>query len=252
MNIGIIGAGHLGKALITGLHEQFSVRAGDVFSGEHKGVTIEEGNNTDIVSWADVVFLCVKPQFMDEAIEPIQGLLKNKMVVSVAAGLPLSYYATFGVERMIRIMPTIALNKGQGVIGYTLGRGSDAYDEKKFLEVLSCLGVCFKVSEEGLDVITGISGSGIAYLLKIIDLFVKVGEDNGLRESKAIMIETLKGAVSLLEEKEISESLEDIASKGGTTEKGLVEMEQAGMDVIITNVVEKTIEACGNLRRKEE
>ena len=90
---------------------------------------------------------------------------------------------------------------------------------------------------------TGISGSGIAYLIKIINVFIESAESFGMDKETAqkIILETVKGALSLIED---SESINCIASKGGTTEEGLKEFEERDLDGILKKVIIKTIDKC--------
>jgi len=264
MKIGLIGAGNLGKAIIDGFHNEkdIEIRASNLESYEYKGITLEVETNKDICTWADIIILAVKPKFMTEVIAEIKDLLQNKIVITVAAVLNISYYKEQGLPHIIRIMQNVAIGKKAGTIGFCASEelnnkvvGSERVehlsetprtDEEIAFSLISKLGYCVKMEEKHLDTIVALSGSGIAYLTHIIGLFIEKGKEAGLSHEEAtkIMIETIKGSSALLADEEATSICSRVATKGGITEQGLAMMKEEGLDDIIEKVAKKTLDAC--------
>lgn len=248
MNIGLIGAGNLGKAIIDGFHEEkdIEIRASNLVSEEYKGITLESGANKEICAWADVVILAVKPKFMTEVIAEIKEIVQDKIVISVAAILKINYYKEQGIPHIIRIMPNIAIGKKMGTIGFCASEETPEENEEEAFSLVKKLGYCMMLEEKHLDTIVALSGSGIAYLTHIVGIFIEEGKKAGLssEESTRIMIETIKGSCALLRDEEAQSICSRVATKGGITEQGLTMMQEEGLDEIIQKVAKKTLNAC--------
>jgi pyrroline-5-carboxylate reductase len=249
MKVGLIGAGNLGKAIIDGLIDEKDVklRASNLVSEEYKGIVLEQDANKEIVSWADVVILAVKPKFMTEVLSEIKKELQEKIVITVAAVLNISYYKEQGIPHIIRIMPNVAIGKKAGVIGFCASEEIADDDEEQAYSLVQKLGYCIMLEEKHLDTIVALSGSGIAYLTHILGVFIAEGEKEGLSREEATrtLIETVKGAGALLGAGEEAESIcSRVATKGGITEQGLLMMQEEGLDEIIQKVAKKTLSAC--------
>ena len=248
MIVGIIGTGNLGKAILTRMIENnVEVLASSKSGGTHQGCTIGT-NNKEVAQKADVVILTVKPQCMKEVLEEIKQELAGKTVISMAAGLRLGFFESRLDAKMVRTMTNMAIEKGKGMTVYKLGASCGEDEKEKAEKILGYLGATLAVDDEKmLDVATGISGSGIAYFLKIISLFEQAAEKQGMnkQEAKKVIIETIRGSLSLMEDKEIDTIITSVASKGGTTERGLKEL--ADVEEVFDTTITKTIEKCNEL-----
>ncbi len=249
MNIGLIGAGNLGKAIIDGLCDEpdIEIRAGNLVSEEYQGVRFEPGANRDIASWADSIILAVKPSYMADVIAEIKEEAQGKNVISVAAGLSLAFYKEQGLADIIRIMPNIAIGKKAGTIGVCASKTCNEKHKKEAMTLLQKIAYCIELPEEHLDTIVALSGSGIAYLAHLIGVFIEEGRKAGLSKETAttIVLETMKGASALLATGEDASSIcSRVATKGGITEQGLQSMREEGIDTIIKKVLAKTLYAC--------
>ncbi|HIH41958.1 TPA: pyrroline-5-carboxylate reductase [Candidatus Woesearchaeota archaeon] len=255
MRIGLIGAGNLGKCMIDALTDnKITPLVSDAVEGEYKGIAIKSDNKS-VIENSDIVILCVKPQVMAAVLEEIKGSLDGKLTITFAAGLPLEFYESRAEARFVRVMTNMALKYSQGVNIFIAGKNCTEEDKKAAEKVLKCFGYVAEAGDESLiDTVTGVSGSAIAYFIKIIDVFVKSAQKYDLseEEAKKIVYETVKGAVKLMESGEPADSIiSKIASKGGTTEQGLREMDEKGLSDILESTVEKTIGKCRSLAGKK-
>lgn len=257
--IGIIGAGNLGKALIcriqkTGISVIASSRTPSVYSDIE--IILD---NKKIAQDADIIILTVKPSIIGHVLEDIKDKTKGKLIISFAAGLKISSYESIlgSSAKIVRSMTNLAVTTGNGLTAYTFSSGCTDVDKHAAKNVLQSLGASFEVrSEDHLDVITGVSGSGIAYMIRIMDIFENAAIERGLSESdaKTIVRETLNGALSLTGEKgaKNKDIIAKIASKGGTTEQGLNCLEQGRLEEILTSAIEKTIDKCKTIGDSHE
>ena len=247
MKLAIIGAGNIGKALIERL-SKYNLQVSSGTPGEHNGISIIS-NNLEVAQNSDIILLAVKPQVVLEIMQEIKPALENKLLITFAAGIPIQGY---NHSRTIRIMPTLAIKTGKGFCGFSLSKECSKEDQENLKTILSHLGESLEVEESLLDVITGISGSGIAYFLEVMDIFIKTGIEKGLEENQAkkIVQETVKGSLSMLESQSAQDAINSIACKGGTTKKGLQELKDNKIEKIFQETINKTITACQSLRDK--
>lgn len=251
MRIGIIGAGNLGKAVIDGLKGHHELVAGDVWNGEHSGVPVLV-DNRNVVEGADLAILTVKPNLIPTILEQLKDDLRGKPVISMAAGVPLEALRKMGVDKAVRAMPNMAIGYHEGVTGYTASEGCSQDDKKKAEEVLGLLGATFELPEEQLDTLTGLSGSGVAYLLSVAHTFIRTGAEEGMEKetASAVMAGTFRSAAKLLEEGDVESWLDRIASAGGTTEQGLKAMREHGVDEALRETLAATVRKCQDLSNK--
>lgn len=249
--IGIIGAGNLGKALITCMQKNsIHVIASSRTPSIYNNLQITE-DNKKLARESDIIILTVKPSTIGNVLEEIKENAKNKLIISFAAGLRLSYYESrLGPgAKIVRSMTNLALINNEGLTAYAFSRSCTHEDKETSITLLKSLGLSLEVqNEDHLDVITGVSGSGIAYIIRIMDIFENAAVARGLSvsDAKTIVRETMKGALSLTEESgsKNKDTIGKIASKGGTTEQGLNCLEQNHLEEILASAIEKTIDKC--------
>lgn len=245
MKIGIIGTGQLGKALILVLKKDFDIIASSRNKSNYNGVKIIS-DNRKVAEEADVVFLTVKPQNMEEVLNDIKGISREKLVVSFAAGLKLEYYEKRLDVIVVRAMTNLAIKNKSGFTAYILGKNAGEKDESILEELFSKLGYFHEIKdEESLDIITGLSGSGIAFFLEFFEGFLKTAIEYGVstKLSREVIEKTVLGSLSFFNNVEDFEKLiKSIASKGGTTEKGLDHFNVCGLRKIIFESISKAIE----------
>ncbi len=262
--IGFVGAGRMATALgrgfvNAGLVDADSVLASDPneearkqFAAAVPGAVVESDNRL-VVPVADVVILAVKPQIMAEALKDIhQPLRSDALVVSIAAGVTLTRLTDDlpDGQRIVRVMPNTPCLVGRGVCGYSLGRGVTAGDGQLVARLLSSVGAAFEVPEEMLDAVTGLSGSGPAFVYSMIEALAEGGMQMGLPENLALELAARTaagGAEMILATREKPAVLRDrVTSPGGTTLAGLRVLEADGFGQTVIDAV------CAAARRSEE
>ncbi len=249
MKIGIIGAGNLGKAIIDGLISKnmlFSVS--DRFEKSYRGISILD-NNKEVAEKSDIIILTVKPSDLDSLLSEIKEATGKKTVISFAAGVKLSYYEKRTDAKLVRAMTNLAVRECSGFIMYKCSR-CNASDKEKIQEIFSMLGVATETKEEALlDASTAMSGSGIAYLVKIFQCFIDNAAKSGFLgdAAKDMVLQTVIGATALLKKDRAQDIISKVASKGGTTEKGLLVMKNSNIEGLLEKVIEMTLLKCRNI-----
>ena len=254
--IGIIGAGKIGAAIArgvigAGLATKDNVMASDVSDALRQAIAAElrvktTGDNRELCDFADIVILAVKPQIVDPVAKEIAKKLgKTKLLVSVAAGVPLARIEA-NLEngaRAVRVMPNIPCVVGAGAAGFAGGSHATAADLEKVGAILNSFGIGMPVEEKYLDAVTGLSGSGPAYVFLFMEALADGGVQVGLTRDVALKLamQTVYGAAKMALEssKHLGELKDEVTSPGGTTIAGLYAMEQKGfrgsvMDAVVS------------------
>jgi pyrroline-5-carboxylate reductase len=255
ITIGLVGAGRMATALARGfvdakLISPAAVIASDpteaaraAFGGEVRGAKVV-GENGAVVSHADVVILAVKPQQMQSVLAEIRGTIRgDALVVSIAAGVTLNSLAA-GLppgQRIVRVMPNTPCLIGRGASGYSLGAHATPADGRLVAQLLSAVGVAHEVPEEQLDAVTGLSGSGPAFVYTMIEQLAAGGVEMGLPAKLAadLAARTVAGAAEMvLATGETPAVLRDrVTSPGGTTLAGLTALANNGFETAVVEAV---------------
>jgi pyrroline-5-carboxylate reductase len=243
--IGVIGAGKIGAAIArgvirAGLARKEQVMASDVSAELRQAIANELGvevtpDNGALCDFADIAILAVKPQIVDGVAREIAKKLgSSKLLVSVAAGVPLSRLeANLAPQaRVVRVMPNIPCVVGAGAAGYAGGAHATAQDLEHVGSILNSFGVAMPVEERYLDAVTGLSGSGPAYVFLFMEALADGGVQAGLARDVALKLamQTVYGAarMALESSKHLGELKDEVASPGGTTIAGIYALEQGG------------------------
>ena len=253
--IGFIGAGNMATALVKGLIESGvqaaeQLRASDIHEERLKRLSADFGlpvhpNNQALVRDCSVIVLAVKPQNMREVLEDIRAKVRDDhLVISIAAGIPLKMiYKVIGRDiAAIRVMPNTPALIQQGISALAAGGKADEGDLQKACMIFEAVGEIVIVSEEMMDAVTALSGSGPGYVFKLMEGFVSAGLKVGFDPHTALRLvtQTFLGAAHLAieSEKGLSELREMVTSPGGTTAAGLAVMDQRGVTPILEEAVE--------------
>jgi len=253
--IGLIGAGQMATALgqgfvRAGLVPGESVAASDPSAEARRRFAQLTGgrataDNLEIVEGSDVLFLAVKPQYMAAVAGELAGKIPAPaLVVSIAAGMRLSRLAGWLGEavRLVRVMPNTPCLIGEGACGYCLGQRATPEDGELVGKLLEAVGTAWQVEEKMLDAVTGLSGSGPAFIYVIIEALSDAGVRVGLPRyiAASLAAETIRGAVDMvLSTGEHPAVLKDrVASPGGTTIAGLQVMEEGAIRATLIAAVE--------------
>jgi len=253
--IALLGAGNMAEALVAGLVKSGvaipdSLLATDISSARltvlKDRYDIQVGSkNFDAVLWADIIILCVKPQVMNEVLADIQkGISEKQLVISVAAGIPIkSIQAKLGqTVPLVRSMPNTPAVIQEGVTALAGCPGLDSKHLEVAKKIFESVGQVVVVDESLMDAVTGLSGSGPAYVYLAIEALIDGGVRVGLPRNVAhvLAVQTVLGAAKMVRETgEHPALLKDrVTSPGGTTIAGLQRLEEGGLRATLIEAVE--------------
>lgn len=242
-------------ALIRGLLHSATVTPAQIRASDVKPERLSElertykiettTDNEALVRWADVIVLAVKPQIVDRVLGAIaSGLNEGDLVISVAAGVPLEAIEARLPERarVIRSMPNTAAIALAGATAIACGTHATSEDAGVARGLFNAVGRCVVLDETLLDAVTGLSGSGPAYIMLMIEALADGGVKVGLSRDVALLLaaQTVYGAAKLqLETGEHPGRLKDmVTSPGGTAIAGLHTLESGGLRKTLIDAVE--------------
>lgn len=249
----IIGGGNMGTALLERVRKHFKVlvceqnpqRAGYL----RRKYKIVLADLATAVKKSHIVILAVKPQDIDEVLENLRPFADKKLMISIAAGITISYLEKKlgGGVRVIRTMPNMPAQIGEGITAIAAGKFTKSTDVKLTQKIFNLVGKTIIVEENVLDCVTAVSGSGPAYVFLFVECFIKAAQTLGLdaAQSKVLVYQTLLGSAHLLKQSKDSaaELRAKVTSKGGTT--------QAAIDVLTAYNIEKAfIDAFAAAKRR--
>jgi pyrroline-5-carboxylate reductase len=264
--IAVIGSGQMGEALIGGWLAAKTVPAAALFAtdagAERRDVMkrrfgVRTGSdNREAASWADVVVLAVKPQILDAVAKDLSSALAGKLVLSIAAGVTIAHLAKLAPKgaRIVRAMPNTPVLVRDGVSALSFGAGVTEKDQQLARRLFEAVGRAVVVEEKLMDAVTGLSGSGPAYVFLAIEALADGGVKMGLPRTVADLLaaQTVLGAARMvLETGEHPAKLKDrVASPGGTTIAGLHRLEQGGLRAALMAAVEAASKRSEELGRE--
>ena len=262
MKLGLIGCGKMGSALLKGVIGANLVKASEVFVCDayapaaaalkeaYPGLSVLAGG-LEVAFAADAVVLAVKPKDMKTLLEKIAqstgGQTSDTLFLSIAAGVTLAQLQEWlGASRVIRLMPNTPAQIGQGYSAFARAAGVSDADAETAQQIFGAVGPVDEVTETLLDAITGLSGSGPAYVFTIIEALADGGVLMGLPRHAALRAaaQTVAGAAQMvLQTGEHPAALRDaVTSPGGTTIAGLEQLEAHGLRHSLIQAVRKATE----------
>ena len=241
--IGIIGVGKMGSALLQGLLnvgiEKKNIIVSDAYQDKEtveKRFGVRFLTNPELAKEADIIILAVQPVDIFECLQEIYPFVDNsKLIISIAAGIKVEVMRSILKKgRFIRVMPNIAAIVKQAASAIYCGPRTTKEDEEMAMAILSVVGEVVVINNERyMDAVTGLSGSGPAYVMEVIEALADGGVRVGLRREDALKLaaQTVKGAAELVLKtaKHPAELKDMVASPGGTTIYGLAELEKRGV-----------------------
>ncbi len=255
VKIAFLGAGNMAEAIISGILQGQLVNPDHIFATDVAFARLEKlkdryhiqvgTENPHAVLWADIIILCVKPQVMNEVLSDIQSSLSDKqLVISVAAGVPLHLLQGRLGDNipLVRAMPNTpaVIQEGVTAISGIQGLNSDYLQMAKV--IFEAVGRVVVVNESFMDAVTGLSGSGPAYVFLAIEALIDGGVRVGLPRNVAhtLAVQTVLGAAKMVRETgEHPAILKDrVTSPGGTTIAGLQRLEEGGLRATLIEAVE--------------
>ncbi len=254
--IGVIGSGNMGEALIGGLVHSKSSAPDDIICSDVRKEKLKKikeiygikttTSNVEVIKCSEIIVYAVKPQIIASIFEETAPYLDmSKLVISIAAGVSLSFIeAAFKKEvRVIRVMPNIAAFVREAATAIASGTHAENNDIKVAQSIFNSVGKTVVVEEDLMDAVTGLSGSGPAFVFSFIEALVEGGVYMGLSHDTALSlaIQTVYGAAKMaLTTGQHPAVLRDkVTSPGGTSSHGLAEMEKHGFKFTIIRAVEQ-------------
>lgn len=256
MKIGIIGAGKMAQALARGFIASGRYPCNNLMCScprvdvrlldqcKNLGINTTH-DNTEIARENDIILVAVKPQYVSKVCSEIAPIFRrNQLLVSTALGIPIQYIEQLlpPKSRVVRVMPNTPVVVGAGCSAYSMGGACQDGDSGTVEELLSTVGYTVEVPEGQLDSVTGLSGSGPAYVCAFVEGMADGGVKLGLPRDLAIRLaaHTLYGAAKMILETEEHPAIlkEAVQSPGGSTIFGMHELEKGGLKALLINAVE--------------
>jgi pyrroline-5-carboxylate reductase len=252
--IAFLGGGNMAEALIKGLiaggaerpdHILVTDVSVDRLAHLHTAYGVVQKGNVEVAREADIIILSVKPQVIERVLVEIASVVDDtKLVISIAAGIIISRIekALKDGSRVVRVMPNTPALVLAGAAALSGGKHATSTDLALAQSIFSAVGRAVIVEEKLMDAVTGLSGSGPAYVFTIIDALSDAGVKAGLPRKLALELaaQTVYGAAKMvLETKEHPSKLRDmVTSPGGTTIEGLHALEKGKLRATLMNAVE--------------
>ncbi|MCH8054968.1 MAG: pyrroline-5-carboxylate reductase [Deltaproteobacteria bacterium] len=252
--IGVIGTGKIGSAILRriieeGLVDKDQVMASDPRKAVRQALFEEIGvkltaHNEEACDFADILILAVKPEMVLPALGPVvKKIGKTKLLISIAAGVPTKKIEACLVRgaRVVRVMTNTPLLVGEAASVYAPGSHATQGDLEKVKMILTTMGLALALDERHLDAVTGLSGSGPAYVFLFIESLADGGVQVGLSRDVALKLalQTVYGSAKMALEsgKHLGQLRDEVTSPGGTTIAGLYALERGRMRGTIMEAV---------------
>ncbi len=265
--LGIIGAGKIGEALLLGAFAKglykpediiLSVRTEAHRADLHERFRVESSlDNRRVAAESEIVILAVKPKAIVDILNTISGdLRRGSLLVSTAAGVPLDIIESRvpGYVAVVRTMPNLAISVGEGMTVYSCGRNVSEGQAEIVTGLFGAVGRVLRLEEQHMDAVTGLSGSGPAYIYIVIEALADGGVKMGLSRDVAIEMaaQTVLGAAkTVLVTGEHPAKLKDqVTTPAGVTIDGIMELEEGGLRVTLIKSVMKATERARQLLHK--
>jgi pyrroline-5-carboxylate reductase len=264
--IGFIGAGKMGEALIRGMLRAHLTEPSKIAifdADEERMIALAKAlkvqTNTSgarVLGNSDVVFIAVKPGIVRGVLKDVADrVTPEHLIVSIAAGVPISAMETILPDdaRVVRVMPNTPCLIGAAASAFALGRHATTDDAKVVKAIFDAVGKSVLVEEKMLDAVTGLSGSGPAYVYVIIEALADGGVRMGLPREVALALaaQTVFGAAKMVVDTNAHPALlkDMVASPGGTTIEGLRVLEQYRVRAALMDAVEAATRRAEELGR---
>ena len=244
MKLAIIGLGNMGQAILSGILKKDILKAGQIIAADKKFADTDfeidsqfadinlTADNKEAARQADYIILAVKPQVIKSVLEDIKSAAYSKIIISIAAGVKTGLLAQYfgSNSKIIRVMPNTPALVAEGMSALYYSDSVEA-DEKAFIEkIFNSLGETVEVEESDMNAVTGLSGSGPAFVYLFIEALSDAGVLKGLNRKTALKLaaQTVKGGaeMALSSAKHPAELKDMVTSPAGTTIAGVEALEE--------------------------
>ncbi|MGA8943488.1 MAG: pyrroline-5-carboxylate reductase [Thermoactinomyces sp.] len=267
-SIGFIGAGSMAEAILKGLLTGKLVNPENVFMvnrqnqirlnelSQRYGLNLNRQKD-DYVARADIVILAVKPKDVIEVLQKWGNRLQNGQIfISVAAGISTELIENYiqNEVSVVRVMPNTSCAVGLSATAISAGKRATDHAIEATREIFSRIGSVVLVNEALMDTVTGLSGSGPAYIYYLVEALESAGVSAGLHPQTArlLTVQTLLGAAQMLLQsgKDASELRKEVTSPGGTTMAGLKALKEYQVDEAMKMAVFRARDRAGQLGKQ--
>jgi len=250
---GVIGVGNMGAAIIRGVAKKLlsseQIFVTDVDPQKVDELRTELGVNAfdtvgQLVENVDTILYSAKPNNAAKIFKQARELVKpSQLLISIAAGIPIAQLESYFAESIpvIRVMPNIAVTVGSGVAAISPGSYADENHLAKSQAIFNAVGSSLIIEEKQLDAVTGLSGSGPAFVFVFIEALIDAGVHVGLSREDAhqLAVQTVLGAAKIIDQNKEHPAVwkSRVTTPAGTTAAGLFELEQGKFRSIINAAV---------------
>ncbi len=254
--LGFIGCGHMGMAIAKGVVQKEYLERYQIIVYDHNEKNMKTAkaerfaiatSEVDVADKAHIVLLGVNPKQADEALEKLKEK-KPKCLLSIVTGLSIQHIQDILGEdvQVIRAMPNTPLQISQGSTALCRSENCRADEYDFVFQMFKDMGVARTISEEQMNTMAAVHGSVPAYVYYFIDCLLQDAIDRGIDEeaARALIVQTFVGSGELLkanQSKPISQFIDEVCSKGGTTIEAITELKKQNLDDIIHEANEKCI-----------
>ena len=254
--LGVIGGGFMATAILKGVVYSDRLRAKKIIVADPSAKARENlselgvyttANNRDVAGNCDYLLFAVKPQNFPAVAESLRGIPVEK-AITIMAGVKKRVIkdALFKEPKVVRVMPNLPCSIGFGMTALDLSDFEEDVDDCAFVqEIFNRIGNVLVVPEEKLNAVTGISGSGPAYVYLFIDGLIRAGVKQGLTEdeAKSLAVQTVLGGADMVahsDDKTLDELIGAVCSKGGTTIQAVESFRRDDME----GMIDRAVSAC--------
>ena len=264
--LGVIGCGFMASAILRGAVLSDFIKAKRIIvsdtsieklenMGQELGVTVSDSNRY-VAENSEYILFAIKPQTFPEVAQDLKGICPEK-VISIMAGVKKARIKNslgVGIIKVARCMPNLPCSVGSGMMAVDMSDFNSDTDDTEFISKLfNCMGEVLSTGESKLDAVTGISGSGPAYVFMFIDSLIDAGIEQGLTkdEAKLLAVQTVIGGADMVvhSQKPLSELIMSVCSKGGTTIEAVKVLEENNFRGIISDAVSACVKRSEELSR---
>jgi pyrroline-5-carboxylate reductase len=252
-SIGFIGGGQMAQAIIGGILKAnlrdskslyvFDINKDAIEKVSKLGVNVEK-SEVDVAKKSDVIFLAVKPNIVSEVLKKVRDeITESKLIVSIAAGITIDSMQSLLPKdsQVIRVMPNTPCLIGESAAAVSQGKSVTPKSTEIVMSIFSSVGLAVKVDEKYLDAVTGLSGSGPAYVFMFIEALADGGVRSGLPRDVAmdLAVQLVKGSAKMVQETKVhpGELKDRVASPGGTTIAGIHKLESGAFRASVIDAV---------------
>jgi pyrroline-5-carboxylate reductase len=263
MKLGIIGTGKMGKALINGIKK--NAIDVEIFAFDINPSCLEEVKNFNIETYSspqevvirsEIIIVAVKPQNMCSVLEQVATAIRpEQILISIAAGISIADITSIvkNTSKIVRVMPNTPALVGSGISAICVGNELLDNEKTEVCSIFESVGEVILLSEDKMDAVTALSGSGPAYVYLMIEALSDAGVNLGLARQDALKLAvyTLIGAARMVHETGLHPAvLKDmVTSPAGTTIAGLQVLEKGAFRGLVMDAVEAACKRCYDLRQ---